>query len=252
MKLIYPLAIGLAAWTSSATAQTLAFPFKAEDLPAGVRHRHPAARLRHPGIRARSTARRYLSGDDWSSRNAGQSATNASAVVYGLPFYAMADGEVIGCWRNAPENPPGGSHPERANGRILGGGNFLWVRHDDGQVALYAHAIPGSIPASLCPNDAVLVPAEGGENQGNPDVDPRVYVPSGVVPTTPTSPEVRRPQIRRGQTLGRVGNSALERPAPSCAHGDRFRRPIAPGRDAFRARPLDATDRQRSRHQRLA
>src|SRR4051812_48894561 len=30
---------------------------------------------------------------------------NQDFVIYGRPFHAMADGEVVGCWRNAPENP---------------------------------------------------------------------------------------------------------------------------------------------------
>ena len=30
---------------------------------------------------------------------------NESYVNYNKPFYAMRDGTVMGCWRNAPDNP---------------------------------------------------------------------------------------------------------------------------------------------------
>ena len=96
-------AIAITMWASMVSAQSLAFPFKAEDLPSGVRI---ATRPHNAGIQALGhdfTARRYVGDGKWSGRKVGQSGTNASAVIYGLPFYAMSDGEVIGCWRNAPE-----------------------------------------------------------------------------------------------------------------------------------------------------
>ena len=34
-----------------------------------------------------------------------QDPKNEDWVVYGRPVYAIEDGEVTGCWRNAPENP---------------------------------------------------------------------------------------------------------------------------------------------------
>ncbi len=77
----------------------------------------------------------------------------------------MADGNIVGCWRNAPENPkPDQLHEKLVTGtkvvngdtvkigRIPGGGNMLFVDNTDGKRVLYAHMIPGSIPAELCPN----------------------------------------------------------------------------------------------------
>lgn len=85
----------------------------------------------------------------------------------------MRDGVVMGCWRNAPENPrpklPSKDsdkiplkdrawlHQKLRDGLIPGGGNELWIKHDDGSDALYAHAKTGSIPASPVPDNAMLL-----------------------------------------------------------------------------------------------
>jgi hypothetical protein len=209
--------------SNNAQAQGLAFPFKAEDLSAGVRL---STGDHGGGIQTQGkdiVARRYAGNDlwFWNTEDAPTVPSDESPienrhrVIYGMPFYAMADGEVIGCWRNAPENPgPNQTHPERLAGRVIGGGNHLWIRHDDGTVALYAHAIPDTIPESLCPNEAVLTPrppatcpAPSTSQPNNPDVDPCAYVPAGVPPTTPSGPNIRRPRVTRGQFIGKVGNS---------------------------------------------
>jgi len=210
--LLYAVSLGV-------QAQSLAFPFKAEDLPAGVRL---ATGDHGGGIRTHAkdiVARRYVGNNKWYWNTAegmkvpqGTPLENKHRVIYGMPFYAMADGEVIGCWRNAPDNPgPNQTHPDRAAGRIIGGGNHLWIRHDDGKVALYAHAIPGTIPASICPNNDTLFPEPpatcSGALRGNPDVHPCAFVPAGVPPTTPTGPNTSRPRVVKGQFLGNVGNS---------------------------------------------
>ncbi|MEZ5861473.1 MAG: hypothetical protein R3D28_21250 [Geminicoccaceae bacterium] len=60
-----------------------------------------------------------------------------------MPIHAIADGEVIACWRNAPDNlAPGVQHPARAQGLIGGGGNMLKVAQDNGVVTLYATPSP--------------------------------------------------------------------------------------------------------------
>jgi len=120
-----------------------------------------------------------------------QAPRNRDCLAYGEPVYAMADGIVERCWRNAPENPrPGQSHAGRLSSpkRIGGGGNALVVRHDNGTYALYAHMQPDTIPAAICPNDGTLMK----------DAD---------TGTENVVPEDRRARIRTGQFLGRVGNS---------------------------------------------
>ena len=119
------------------------FPGRAEHLPAKhywyMNHAHAA------GIQSKVavTAEEYAEdpkNTDWS--------------VYGLPVNAIADGEVVRCWRNAPENPaPNQSHPGRLSDppTISGGGNHIWVDHGNGEYALYAHFKPGTIPSNVCP-----------------------------------------------------------------------------------------------------
>jgi hypothetical protein len=106
---------------------------------------------------------KYLGDGDWSELKKGTGSLNTDFVVYKKPVHAMADGQIVGCWRNAPENPsPGETHEKFVTdikwvagkpvyyGRIPGGGNMLFVDNVDGKRVLYAHMIPGSIPAELC------------------------------------------------------------------------------------------------------
>jgi hypothetical protein len=198
-----------------AGAQTYDLPLYADDLNALER----AYTFDH----AQSTTQKFgydismmrLAGDKWSSLKEGaveppDQPKNANRVIYGKPFYAMRDGVIVACWRNAPENPrphmAGDDeskepwlHPEQRAGRIGGGGNNVFIVHDDGTMALYAHAQTGSIPSALCPNDSVLLPAVPGG--GNPPenefgLDKRADVPAA-----------KRVRVRAGDFLGRVGNS---------------------------------------------
>ena len=129
--------------------------------------------------------------------------TNNKYMIYNKPVHAMRAGKVVGCWRNAPENPrpklSGDSeltrpwlHANFKSGLIPGGGNMLWVEHDDGTRMLYAHMIPGSISSRLCPHSDNLFPAPKGSNSEF------IYV--GVEPA-------QQAMISKGQYLGRVGNS---------------------------------------------
>lgn len=118
-------------------------------------------------------------------------ARNEDCLVYNEPLYSMADGTVLRCWRNAPENPtPGASHPGRTSTpkRIGGGGNALVVQNNDGTVALYAHMKPGTIPTTLCPHNGTLMNDASDKSEAE-------------------IPEGQRPRVRRGQMIGRVGNT---------------------------------------------
>jgi hypothetical protein len=139
---------------------------------------------------------------------------NVSYVIYNKPFYAMRDGTIMGCWRNAPDNPRPKLPTEDAdkialadkkwlhqsfrNGLIPGGGNSLWIKHDDGTYALYAHAAPGTIPASLCPNSKALMDAPTPDDAELLDgvVGPATQVPAGL-----------RKRVKAGDFLGRAGNT---------------------------------------------
>lgn len=182
-------------------AQTYGFPFKGEDLDAGVRIStgNHAAGIQEQGRDI--GAMRYLGNNNWTDRVDGKSTNNSNNnfVIYGQEFYAIADGEVCGCWRNAPENPKAHGterHPDFDKKLIIGGGNHLWIKHSDGSYALYAHAIPGSIPASICPNNDILFKKAHSGYYGAPDIATEVLIPEG-----------SRPKVKKGQLLGRVGNS---------------------------------------------
>lgn len=152
-------------------------------------------------------AQRHQSGTSWSSRRAGRSGeANDAYVIYGKPVHAMAAGTVIACWRNAPENPRGSRsgderadylHPRVLDDRIALGGNFLWIEEDDGERVLYAHAIPGSIPAGLCPHGDALLPSPYA--QGDDQMPAATRVAAGG--------RGGRPRVAAGALLMRVGNS---------------------------------------------
>ena len=194
--------------SAQAPPETVAMPFKGEDLLGGERwvtdvHAGGPQNAQHHGKDI--VAVRYHSLVEWrrfKNQSAGRS-VNSNHYAYGKPIYAMAAGTVIGCWRNAPENAvPPALNPEYLNGRIHGNGNFVLVRHDSGNRALYAHAQPGSVPQALCPHNGQYVPqlrkADGTldrNNEGRPQPDGSA--------TTVTAGE----RVTAGQMLGRVGNS---------------------------------------------
>lgn len=130
------------------------------------------------------------------------SPTNDKHVIYNKSIYASRAGKIIGCWRNAPENPrpklSGDSsrtrpwlHQSLKDGLMPGGGNMIWVEHSDGTRALYAHMIPGSISSRLCPHSDRLFPAPKKSTEFE-------YIAVA---------EDQQISVSAGQYLGRVGNS---------------------------------------------
>jgi hypothetical protein len=134
---------------------------------------------------------------------------NANQLVYGRRIYAMRDGVIVACWRTAPENPRpfiGGEdeskelwlHPKRRAGLIGGGGNSVFIVHDDGTMALYAHMQPGTISTSLCPNNDTVyssVPKDT-DPENEYGLDMRANVPAAM-----------RKRVKAGDFLGLAGNS---------------------------------------------
>jgi hypothetical protein len=190
---------------ASAYAQTYDLPFKAEHFDDGDlkilwgRAKHSDSGVQEHGydlgaVRYDSNAKKWteltVSDADYAKNK-----TNNRWVLYGKPVHAMRDGKVIACWRNAPENPPGGEHPKIDEGFVYGGGNGFWIEHSDGTRVEYAHMIPGSVPAGLCPHSASLLPAKiASPAVGN--AWPHIRVPAAQQVT-----------VKRGQLLGQVGNS---------------------------------------------
>jgi hypothetical protein len=170
-RLRFGLAVVLAAAAPLASALAYDLPLFADELDPGERFYtfdHAVTTTQKFGYDI--TARR-LDGGSWtslipvlSSEDHWKNPKNSSYFFYGKPFYAMQDGTIISCWRNAPQNPrpklpdedndmplseKGWIHQNLKDGLIPGGGNQLWILHDDGTRALYAHAQTGSIRGSV-------------------------------------------------------------------------------------------------------
>jgi hypothetical protein len=178
-------------------ARAIEFPMHANDLVPGER---VSTRVHATGGGPQTGAhdllvRRWISDSNWSNLKAGQTdqSVNSNYLIYKRPVYAMAGGTVIGCWRNAPENSGHNQRPEvLGSKKILLQGNHLWIQQADGNIALYAHAPTGDIPASLCPHNAQFLT---GTALGGP------------VPTQPEATVSGGATVTAGQLLYHVGNS---------------------------------------------
>ncbi len=189
------------AGSSVSAASGYELPLRGSDLAMGERYNtfvHAAGRQ---AMGKDIGARRYNSDSNWPwlKSDGADGKVLSNWVIYGKPFYAMASGKVIGCWRNAPENTPGSLHPNIL--KNAGGGNHLWVLQDDGVVALYAHAQPGSIPLSLCPKTATYMTNTKGPGGSKPDIAKDAEVSNGA-------------RIKTGQLLGLIGNSGSSKGGP--------------------------------------
>jgi hypothetical protein len=181
----------------SAAAQAIEFPIHAQDLNPGERIVtvvHGTGGGPQTGAKDLRILRR-VADNNWPVLKDGQTndAINSNYLIYGRPVYAMTSGTVIGCWRNAPENTGHNQRPEvLGTKKILLQGNHLWIQQPDGNIALYAHAPTGDIPASLCPNNATFL--TGTALNGPVSTQPEATVTNGATVTA-------------GQLLFHVGNS---------------------------------------------
>jgi hypothetical protein len=190
---------------TSIYAQSYDMPFRAEDLDEGNlkvywgRAKHSDGGVQEHGydlgmVRYDSRAKQWTE-KAVSEMEYEKNKTNDRWLIYGKPVHAMRDGTVIACWRNAPENPPGGQHPKIAEGFVYGGGNGFWIEHADGTRVEYAHMIPESVPSHLCPHHNVLLPKKIASPKVE-DAWPQIRVPADQQAT-----------VKQGQVLGQVGNS---------------------------------------------
>jgi hypothetical protein len=190
---LFVLFIGLV----SGPALALEFPLHANDLAPGERiHTWVHATGGGPQTGAKDLLiRRRVADNNWVVLKAAKTddGVNSNYLIYGRPVYAMAGGTVVGCWRNAPENAGHNQRAEVGTGKILLQGNHLWIRQADGNIALYAHGIPGDIPASLCPNNGVFLTGK--------------RVLPGPDPTEPEGVVSNGASVTAGQLLYHAGNS---------------------------------------------
>ncbi|MEN9868343.1 MAG: hypothetical protein RL748_3933 [Pseudomonadota bacterium] len=170
------------------------FPLRSDDLNLNHRYstgNHGAGYLQT--LAKDIGAVRRTSSGTWSplvSDNA-DSTVNSNHLIYGRPIHAMVSGTVVGCWRNAPDNAKAGTKDQDVLDFYIGvAGNHVWILADDGTYALHAHAIPGTIPSSICPNNAIkfTTPSSTGW------IAPEAVVKNGV-------------RITAGQVIGLAGNS---------------------------------------------
>lgn len=190
------MAAVMLAGVMAASAQVVEFPMHANDLNPSERivtTVHATGGGPQTGAKDLRILRR-VADNNWQVLKAGQTndAINSNYLIYGRPVYAMASGTVIGCWRNAPENTGHTKRPEIATGKILLQGNHLWIRQTDGNIALYAHAPTGDIPANLCPNNATFLTGTAL---------------SGPIWTQPEATVTNGANVTAGQLLFHVGNS---------------------------------------------
>lgn len=200
---------GVQAAARRATPAPYSLPFKGEDLHPGERY-YRSKEIHAGGSQKWGydlSAVRKRDGS-WSTKKASYDAMNpknSDYYIYGKPIYAMGPGKVIKCWRNAPENPRpfssalgdddsksesewGWHHPKKIEGYIGGGGNMLLVEEASGDLVLYAHKQPESIPQNLCPHNATYYSAPGAKHESE-------------------VPAAQQATVVAGQFLGLAGNS---------------------------------------------
>ena len=193
VKQLIGTALFASAAAMSASASAAVFPLKSDDL--GLSHRyktgdHATGALQGSGKDI--IALRPIGNNQWSNLIADgvDKTVNSNHLIHGKKVYAMVTGTVVNCWRNAPENKKAGTKDQDVLDFYIGvGGNYVWIKTDDGVYVLHAHMIPGTISQSICPNNKTRFdkpssytrPAEGN-------------VSGGV-------------RITKGQYLGLAGNS---------------------------------------------
>jgi hypothetical protein len=177
-------------------AGSYAFPGRAEFLPPGhywyLAKKHAAGNQR---LGYDLGAVRFdPETKGWTRRKAGvtqaeydRNPTNEAHVIYGQGVHAVADGEIVSCWRNTPDNAKPGVKDPRVGKEIPAGGNFMFIKQAENDYILYAHFKPGSIPSNLCPIEQKFLTQESGVES--------------------VIPEAKRVKVKKGRFLGLAGNS---------------------------------------------
>lgn len=192
LKIAYRAFFVAAASLSSVAALAMDFPLRADEI--NLNYRYTTNTHWSGGAQAEAldiVARRHIGSGKWSQlkTDGADSTVNSNYIVYGAKIRAMDNGTVVNCWRNSPENAAGSKLAKLTDGYIAYAGNYLYVLLDNGNYALYAHAQPGSIPSSLCPNNATYNSTAHPGYVLNTDG----WVTGGA-------------RITKGQVLGLVGN----------------------------------------------
>jgi hypothetical protein len=208
------LALG---WSATARAYPVAFPARGDSLPADV-YFEARGHVGDYGTSTWSIDIRAMAqeGTQWSGYVGGDNTANANAYIFGAPLFAPEDGEIISCWRSAPNklNPStqydidgdGIFGEENADEAPVGAGNHIQLRNADGDHIIFlAHLSTNSIPAGLCPlpanRDADLDgwPDSRTKNSCSGTSGYSGFMAGTMLPTPVP--------VKAGDFLGRVGHS---------------------------------------------
>lgn len=177
----------------TATASAAVFPLKSDDM--GLTHRYKTGDHATGALQGHGKdiiALRPTGGNNWTSlvTDGADKTINSNHLIYGKKMYAMVSGTVVNCWRNAPENSKAGTKDQDVLDFYIGvGGNYVWIKTDDGTYVLHAHMIPGTISQTICPHNKTRF-----DNPSSWTRPPEGNVVNGV-------------KIVKGQYLGLSGNS---------------------------------------------
>jgi hypothetical protein len=207
-------------WSAAADAYPLRFPARGDSLPSGVHFESDGHTGEDYGNNTWAIDISALEFRDsqWRSYKASAipgSETNSDHVAFGAALYAPEDGEIVACWRTAPEKPgpntdydidgDGVFGEEGDDASPLGGGNHLQIRNAAGDyIVLFAHMQSGSIPPELCP-----LPASRDPNgDGWPDSTATTCSLGGDWDGWRTATVLPTPvPVEAGQFIGRLGHS---------------------------------------------
>ncbi len=184
-------------------SQTVEYPYDAGHMPIGAyattinNHYDMSLRRFDPDSGTWSSLKDPANGSDKNP---------SDYLVYGQPVRAVASGEVVTCWRNAPDSPIGSAHPRRdgcdgvcqtgagCSCTIPQSGNHVQILTDDGLLINHAHMEPASVPTSICPHRSQFV-ADADDKTW-----PNDHTEAFVAPDD-------RVRVEIGQIIGRTGNS---------------------------------------------
>jgi hypothetical protein len=110
------------------------------------------------------------------------------------------------CGSNCDLSCDSGKYPKNNKCTIALAGNHVAIRKGNGDVILPTHLKSGSVPASVCPNRDSLMPDEHQLTGNYPAESFLRKCRRGETPSTDGCVS-KRPRVRRGQFVGRAGNS---------------------------------------------
>jgi hypothetical protein len=172
-----------------------------------------------------------LENGTWTEARPGMSTeTNDGYLIWGMPVYAIADGEVVAAWRNAPDNEaPGTKRPEVSAKRdgtedfiALGGNHIHTIDPATGLETRYGHFMEGTIPAHLVQNHSRFMRRVSDNDivGTRPKVFKGQFIGLGGSSGNSTNPHCHIEQWRDGQTFPILFETWWSKPGSSTTGTD--------------------------------